>query len=96
MISGKTRLMIESTVRSIAKGNTKRVWTDPLHRNGKLVGRSIKYSGLMANQKQVAAIQRKLAALHPKHTFEVSLTENVGHTAKGVNYRGLRVAVRKG
>lgn len=97
MITSKTRLMIEDTVRSIAKQKSHRVWSDPLMSKGKVVGRSIKYSGVTPSTKNQAAIAKKLAANHPGYTFQVYVPKNVaGKSSRKVNYRGLRVLVRKG
>lgn len=94
MITGKTRLMIEDAVRSVVKKSPHRVWTDPLCRNNKVIGRSIKYSGIVATPAQQTAILKKLNAAHKNFTFEVYATGKVP-SHKGRNYRGTRVLVRR-
>jgi len=98
MITSKTRLMIEDTVRSVTRQKSHRVWSDPLMRKGKVVGRSIKYSGVTPSTKTQAVIAKRLSENHPKFNFEVYVPKAVvaKNSRKRVNYRGLRVLVRKG
>jgi hypothetical protein len=96
MVTSKTRLMIEGTVRSVSKQKSHRVWSDPLCHKGKVIGRSIKYSGITPSAKNQQLIAKLLQEKNPGYSFEVHVPKSVAKKNAKVDYRGLRVLVRKG